>query len=355
MRMLIREMENTGRIFFPIDSLYIGGGTPSLMSVSDIGKIIETAYRKFDIQSNVEITVEVNPGTIGFQYLKDLRHVGVNRLSIGVQSFHDTHLQFLDRIHSEKEDRLIINNARQAGYDHIGLDLIYGIPGQTQKEWTKDLQEAVRFEPEHLSCYLLTYEPNTPLEKNRQKGDFIPPNEDQLADLFETTHRFLKDNGFDPYEISNFEKSDPGGHHDHRSRHNQKYWTYAPYLGFGPSAHSFIEPVRYWNIRDVKTYIDQLSSGKCPVAGRETLTKEQQFIEWIYLGLRQTDGISITRFNQKFNTDFYTLFGSLIADLTEKGFIKANENTCTLTLTGMRFCDSITERWVSYGMDKLTV
>ena len=353
-KMLIREMENVGRTFFPIDSLYIGGGTPSLMSASDIGRIIETAHRVFTLLPDVEITIEVNPGTIGFQQLKDLRHAGINRINIGVQSFHDSQLQFLGRIHSEKEARLAIKYARQTEYPHLGLDLMYGISGQTKQHWLKDLQEAVGFTPEHLSCYMLTYEPHTPLDNDRKKGRFVLPDDGHLADLFETTHRFLKDNGFDPYEISNFERSDPNGHHTHRSRHNQKYWTYAPYLGFGPSAHSFIEPVRHWNVRDIKTYITQLDAWRSPVAGKETLTREQQMIEWIYLGLRQTDGISIEGFQQKFNTDFYILFGLLVADLTKKGLMKANERVCGLTTAGMLFCDSITDRWVSYGLNNLT-
>lgn len=348
---LIKEMEKASPIQIPMDTLYFGGGTPSIIRPSDIDRLIQTAYRVFSLSSEAEITIEANPGTIGLRQLEDLRHAGINRINIGVQSFQKKQLQFLGRIHSENEARKAIKQARQAGYNHLGLDLIYGMPGQSRSDWLNDLKEAVEFSPEHLSCYMLTYEPDTPLDMARKKGRLFLPDDGQLADLFETTCQFLKAHAYHQYEISNFERSDPGGLRINRSRHNQKYWNYSPYLGFGPSAHSFIEPIRYWNIRDVETYIVRLDSGHSVMAGQETLTLHQQMIEWIYLGLRQTDGISIERFNRKFNRDFHTLFEPIIIDLEEKGLIKTNQTVCALTLSGMLLCDSITDRFVSYDMN----
>jgi len=311
---------------------------------------MEAAHRIFDISPDSEITIEANPGTIGIEQLKEYRQVGINRINIGIQSFQHKQLLFLDRIHSNQDARLSIKVARQAGYHRLGLDLIYGIPGQSRHDWMNDLQEAVEFSPEHLSCYSLTCEPGTPLDKNLKKGRFAMPTEEELSHLFKATYKYLRDNGYERYEISNFERSDPAGHHAYRSRHNQKYWNYAPYLGFGPSAHSFLEPIRHWNVRDVDAYISRLKAWQSPIEGKETLTKDQQMMEVIYLGLRQTDGISIQRFNQKFNADFNALYGKLIAELKERGLVQADENRCSLTPSGMLLCDTIAGQWVSYGM-----
>ncbi len=234
------------------DSLYIGGGTPSVFDADNIGRIIEAAHRSFNILKDAEITIEVNPETITPEKLKSLRRTGVNRINIGIQSFNPENLNFLGRLHSRSDAGFSGQWAREAGFENIGFDLIYGIPGQTKKAWITDLERALRFEPEHLSCYMLTCEPGTPLDASRQKGRFHPLNDDKISNLFMSTIEYLAARGYAQYEVSNFARIDSDstakpGFEQNRSRHNRKYWLFAPYLGLGPASHSFKEPERSWN------------------------------------------------------------------------------------------------------------
>ena len=321
---------------FSYDTLYIGGGTPSVLDAEQISRIIEAACRSFQILSDAEITIEVNPGTVTPEQLRGYRHAGVNRINIGVQSFQDANLKFLGRIHSAQNAHLAIRQARDAGFENLGLDLIYGIPGQSEKSWLADLHRAVAYRPEHLSCYMLTFESGTQMDDDRKKGRFCPADEALTARLFETTISFLEDHGYAQYEISNFARSV-----SKRSRHNQKYWTDAPYRGLGPSAHSFAAPERCWNCRSVKKYMETLSAGKLPIEKKETLTREQRILETIYAGLRKTDGIDIDNFNKRFSANFEKMFGEAITPLEKEGLIQRTQNRCLLSRRGMLFLDSI--------------
>ena len=320
------------------DTLYFGGGTPSVLKAKNIEHIIENAYRLFNFLHDTEITIEVNPGTVTSEKLKGYQSVGINRINIGVQSFQDANLDFLGRIHSGNDAELTIIEARKAGFDNIGIDLIYGIPGQTKKTWLSDLRKAVEFEPEHLSCYMLTYEKGTPLDRERRQGKFKPVAGSLLAELFETTMEYLTAHGYVQYEISNFAKNA-----SRISRHNFKYWSFSPYLGFGPSAHSFIEPRRYWNYRNVKKYIENVKEGRVPIEEKEILSKEQRMTEMVYLGLRKTDGIDIDAIDGNLGINFYQMFAEKIKQLEEDGYIHQimPENRCTLSRKGMLFLDSI--------------
>lgn len=339
---LMREMQLYCNVSFAFDTLYMGGGTPSVFEAKQVEAIIETACRLFKILPDTEITLEVNPGTVNPDKLTEYKRSGVNRVNIGVQSFQDKNLSFLGRIHSSKDAKLAVKWALKAGFDNIGLDLIYGIPGQSKKTWYLDLQKAVEFGLEHLSCYMLTIEPDTPLGKKRQKGDFQPMDDNLVCDLFKTTVEFLGNHGYTQYEISNFAQSSAN-----KSKHNWKYWSFIPYLGFGPSAHSYIEPSRYWNCRSVKTYIKKLNTGKTPVEGIETLSHEQRMIEAICVGLRKTEGIDIGLFEKKFDVRFHTIFEDTINNLKTKRYIHFAQNHCALSRKGMLFLDSITSMFVS--------
>ncbi|MBW1745487.1 MAG: radical SAM family heme chaperone HemW, partial [Deltaproteobacteria bacterium] len=270
--------------------------------------------------------------------LKGYHSVGINRINIGVQSFNDEFLDFLGRIHSTNDADLTIRGARKAGFDNIGIDLIYGIPGQTKKIWLSDLRKAVEFETEHLSCYMLTYEKGTPLDRERRQGRFKPVADSLLAELFETTMEYLTAHGYVQYEISNFAKNA-----SRISRHNFKYWSFSPYLGFGPSAHSFIEPRRYWNCRSVKKYIENIKEGRVPIEEKELLSKEQRMMEMIYLGLRKTDGIDIDAIDENLGINFRQIFAEKIKQLEEDGYILPiqHKNHCALSRKGMLFLDSI--------------
>ncbi|MBU4463376.1 MAG: radical SAM family heme chaperone HemW, partial [Proteobacteria bacterium] len=341
LKALMGEMRILGNIPFVFDTIYIGGGTPSVLTAEDIGKIIEATRQFFRISADVEITVEVNPGAVDQERFAGYKRVGVNRINIGAQSFQETNLKFLGRIHSEKHINPAVKWARKAGFDNIGLDLIYGIPGQTMKSWLLDLQKAVDLRPEHLSCYMLTYEPGTPMDKDRQEARFCPLPDNLAGDMFESTIEFLSANNYVQYEISNFALVQ-SYKRDNMSRHNRKYWLSAPYIGLGPSAHSFVEPVRYWNTRSVTKYIKDVNGGRLPIDGKEILSREQQMIEAISLGLRMTDGIKTDAFDKKFDVSFKKIFAETIAYLEKDGLIKLAENRCSLTRKGMLFADSIT-------------
>ncbi len=318
------------------DTLYIGGGTPSVLTPGDIGRIMEAAGRSFEILPDAEMTIEANPGTLSLEKLREYRRAGVNRINIGVQSFQDAALRFLGRIHSGRDAKLAIQWARQAGFENIGIDLIYGIPGQQEASWVLDLKRAVEFEPAHLSCYMLTYESDTRMERDRQSGRFDPLSEELGAMLFERTMTFSEAHGYIQYEISNFARSTR-----EKSRHNQKYWSDVPYLGLGPSAHSFSEPMRCWNHRSLKKYMADIRDGRLPTADAERLTREERMTEMIYAGLRQSEGIAMDRFEQKFGINFADHFRQAMQHLEEEGLVRRARNRCMLSRKGKLFLDSI--------------
>jgi oxygen-independent coproporphyrinogen-3 oxidase len=330
----------------PFDSLYIGGGTPSVLPADQIGRIIGQTYRQFNLDASAEITLEINPGTVTLESLKAYRQCGVTRLNIGVQSFQDNFLQWLGRMHSASEAKDAIRWARAAGFDQIGMDLIYGIPGQDRKTWIADLNQAISYDPEHLSCYMLTCEPETPLDRMRRHHKYQSMADNDIRDLFEITVTKLDEKGYPLYEISNFARDDINRPDINKSRHNRKYWADAAYIGFGPAAHSYLCPVRYRNHRSIETYIRDINSGMLPVAEKETLNLEQQLMETIFLGLRTQEGISIERFDEKSDKPFQTLFQDLLTDPELNPFFRLTPKRCALTFQGMVFLDSIAALFV---------
>jgi len=344
---LEREMGMRRGLQLTFDSVYIGGGTPSVLDAGDIGRLVETAWKQFDILPDSEITLEANPGTLCAEDLKAYRQCGINRLNIGVQSFHRENLGFLGRIHSGRQALEAIQWARQAGFDNIGLDLIYGLPGQTRANWLADLQRAVDLAPEHLSCYMLTRESGTPLDREIKAGHLKLPADSTMRALFDITIDFLKRHGFFHYEISNFARLTEDGHSPWISRHNKKYWTLAPYLGLGPSAHSFIDFQRWWNHRSVQKYVQQIETGRLPTAQKEKLTKEQLIMEAIYLGFRTAAGINTTTFEDRFGMNFFSAFKEPVAGFEKDGFLAITETRCALTRKGMAYLDSISAAFTS--------
>jgi oxygen-independent coproporphyrinogen-3 oxidase len=334
-------MEMVGQGGLAFDTIYIGGGTPSALKQSQIARIIEKTLSTFQITPDSEITLEANPGTVAFEYLRRLKDSGINRINIGIQSFKDANLNFLGRIHSAEEGGTALKRARDAGFDNLGIDLISGLPEQSKKAWIWELEKAVRFEPEHLSCYMLTFEAGTRMHNDMKNGKITPLSEDAAASIFETTSGFLEKNGYIHYEISNFASSE-----DKQSRHNLKYWSHIPYIGLGPSAHSFNGTTRSWNVKSVSGYIKKIEAGELPVEGSEALTREQQIIEAVFLGLRQKSGIDIRFFNEKFNLVFHDIFSEAISYLSCKGLITANDEKCALTEKGMVLLDTVCAEFV---------
>jgi oxygen-independent coproporphyrinogen-3 oxidase len=318
------------------DTIYIGGGTPSLLKPFQLMGVLQKAYTQFRFAPDLEVTMEVNPGTVCLDSLKTFVNEGVNRVNLGIQSFDDRRLGFLGRLHSAREGREAVRLAREAGMENLGFDLIYGLPNQTPKDWLKDLKEAAGYEPEHVSCYMLTYEEGTPLHGWRKAGKFRPLSEDGVRDLFEVTIDFLADKGYEQYEISNFARGKAL-----RSRHNQKYWRHAPYIGLGPSAHSFVEPKRWWNQGNLSRYFQSVLRGELPVEGMEQLNKDQLVLESVFLGLRTSDGVDTLEFTRRHHLDFLDLFGGLIERLQAQGLLSVSLGRCRLTREGMIFSDTI--------------
>jgi oxygen-independent coproporphyrinogen-3 oxidase len=268
---LIKEIEFSNRKY--LSSIFIGGGTPSLLTAKHLGMIIEKLNEVFDIQENAEITLEANPGTLSKNFLYDIKNIGINRLSIGVQSFIDDELKFLQRIHDSKTAETSIIDARYAGFENISLDLIFSIPGQTIKSWKHSLNKAIDFETEHISCYNLTYEKGTPLYNMQKAGKINKQSEEIDADMFEYTMKFLTEFGFLHYEVSNFAK--PGK----ECLHNLNYWSGGTYYGFGSAAHGYDGSARYWNIRSVEKYIQMINDHGNAIAGKEILSEEDMLEE----------------------------------------------------------------------------
>jgi oxygen-independent coproporphyrinogen-3 oxidase len=330
---------------FCFDSLYIGGGTPSLLSVAEMERILGAAHDNFTIAPDAEITVEANPGTLYGEKLKGYLRAGINRITIGVQSFIDENLSFLGRIHNARQAQEAIIAASQLGFSSIGIDLIYGLPGQDREAWLGELTRAVALGPEHISCYMLTLEEGTPMARDHRMGRFAMPPERETAGLFRATIRFLAENDYCQYETSNFARRTPLDlqmGRDNRSRHNCKYWNNCPYLGLGPSAHSFLSPRRFWNHASVEIYMTAVQAGSLPQAEEEVITAEKALIEGIYLGLRQTQGIHIPTFNAAHRIDFEKRFAAPLKELSGSGMLCVATEWCRLTIKGQCLLDSVT-------------
>ncbi len=327
---------------FPCDTLYLGGGTPSLLGPEALQRLIQEIRCRHPLPENAEITLEVNPGSMSPETLKAFRQAGINRLSIGVQSFSDARLQFLGRIHSAEQAHATIQAARAAGFDNLGLDLIYGLPDQTAGDWAEDLEQATAYGPEHLSCYILSYEPGLPLTRKLHSRLFTPLPNEAVAALFEQTIAFLSTKGYEHYEISNF-----AAQTGLRSRHNQKYWTFAPYLGLGPSAHSHQDGRRRWNHRSLSRYLSDLAAGRLPLETEEILSHQQQILEAVFLGLRQSRGIDLGWFDKKFKMNFQEVFAETIQRLHQEGFLQVTAGHCRLTTTGKLVLDGIVDLFVA--------
>ena len=337
---LVDEMEITD-FSSPADTLYFGGGTPSILAPEQIQRLIDAAVNRFQLSPDAEITIEANPGTVTAEKLAGFRQAGVNRINIGVQSFSDFSLGFLSRIHTANDAIASFGAARSVGYDNIGLDLIYGLPGQSEKMWQADLETAINLKPEHLSCYMLTYETGTRMEQNLRNGRFRQLPDKDVGMLYDFMVRYLEDNGFFQYEVSSFSMSGQT-----RSKHNQKYWTHVPYIGLGPSAHSLTGKKRSWNFRLLDVYLKKTGQGKLPIEDSEELTLRQLMMETLYLRLRCIDGISILEFEKRFNIDFNRFFGSIVSAYESDGYLEVINNQCRLTRKGMLLADSIASRFI---------
>ena len=337
---LFKEMEMYCNRFNPFDTVYIGGGTPSLLSPQQLESVLVNVRENFNLISNPEITpeitIETNPADLNRSFLESMCENGINRINIGVQSFDEKALNFLGRRHSVKQAISGVEASRAAGFHNIGLDLIYGVPAQDIGSWLDTLKQAVVFSPEHISCYQLTLETKTPLGMRYQAGEFSLPGEELQYEFFMKTSELLEDADYNHYEVSNFARGK-----EHTSRHNQKYWDHSPFLGLGPSAHSFHCNQRWWNHHSLDQYLSAINAGNLPIEETETLTMEQLRLEALYLGLRTKKGIFLQDLKNQYHYDLFTEKKEMLDKLQEEGLLSIQNGYLYPTQTGLAVADSL--------------
>jgi oxygen-independent coproporphyrinogen-3 oxidase len=321
-------------------TVYFGGGTPSLLSPQEIGRILDEVSRTRTVSDGAEITMEVNPGTVSRESLAGYRAAGVNRISIGIQSFDESDLRFLGRIHDGRQAEQCLRETREAGFTNVSLDLIYALPDQQLSGWERTLRHALEFSPEHVSAYGLIVEPGTPLHRWVSEGRVRPTDAEREAALYELTMDLLHTAEYEQYEVSNYAR--PG----YRSRHNSSYWSHADYRGLGPSAHSFRKDPggftgrRWWNVRDLTVYLDRWSRGEDPVGGEELVGRQAMANERIFLGLR-SDGLDVSRLRAEFGVDLPAIHPAVLERLAAEGLARWNGGLLRLTSRGYLLCDEI--------------
>jgi oxygen-independent coproporphyrinogen III oxidase len=327
----------------PFSSVYVGGGTPSLLSPAQVRRILHSLLAAFPVAADAEISMECNPGTVDASSLAAYREAGVNRISLGVQSFRDDDLRLLGRIHTSRDVLDAVDAARRAGFVNISIDLMFSLPDQTAEGWLRNLGQARELGIPHLSCYSLTVEEGTPLHRSVAAGRFRPPDEDSDAALFELTMETLAGWGYDHYEVSNYAL--PG----FACRHNRSYWRGEDYLGFGPAAFSTWRDRREWNVRDTAAYEQSLAAGTLPVDGGEDLDIGMRRSERIYLGLRG-EGIDLDAFRALHGDGLLTPSGGIIEEYFAGGFLRLRGNVLQLTPSGFLLCDEICARLMGMGI-----
>lgn len=311
-----------------ITSVYIGGGTPTVLSADRLGRILSASAPAQLRAAECEVTVEANPGTVDAESLRTLRRLGFNRLSLGVQSLDDHTLKLLGRVHDAAEARRALILARAAGFENVNLDFIYGLPRQSLASWRRTLREALRLDPEHLSLYALSVEPGTPLHDWVERGEIELPGEDQVADMYSLAEESLRDSGYEHYEISNWAR--PG----RECRHNLVYWANEPYVGFGVGAHSYVDGRRRGNVADPAEYIRRVTEGLEVVESDEAIGPDLEMAETLFLGLRRGAGVSHSEFRRRFGCELAGRYGPTIAELVRAGLLSADAAGIRLTPRG---------------------
>ena len=325
------DQYSADRIF---TSIYFGGGTPSLMQPEYISEIISTIKKFYAVSDNAEITLETNPGTVDKQKLRLFHNVGINRISIGIQSFDENELKFLTRIHDKETALRTVDYANEAGFKNINIDLIFNLPDQTKEKWKSNLNIAVQLPITHISAYSLILERGTILNKMVIDGKIKIQDSDYDADLYEICLDFLEDNLFIQYEVSNFAKE------GFECIHNNAYWRYKDYLSFGTSAHSFINGKRWWNYSSLKKYLSEMEKKNYAAANFEYINKKQMLNEYIMLALR-SKGINISEFRDIFGENWLKINADYLSELKNKNFILFNDKYIRLTKSGYALCDEI--------------
>ena len=330
----------------PLQSIYFGGGTPSLLSSRSIGMLLDAILHHFPVSVSLEITLEMNPRTEE-DYIKSLLHAGINRLSIGAQSFNPALLHALGRDHTTEQIERCVRTARAAGFENISLDLMVGNPDETLLEVESDLAQAVALSPDHISVYALTLEKGTPFYKSFQKGHLSIPSDDTVADMLDVVAERLPELGYHRYEISNF--SVPGK----ESNHNLAYWNGDDYLGIGAGAHSYCShkiplPQRHANISRPEDYIEETSATGMAVAWSNTLSVKDQMFEFFFLGFRKSEGINKQEFTRRFHVPLEEVYPDVVSHLCKQGLLERVGDHIRCTTKGFRLSDSVFEYFIPH-------
>ena len=327
---ICREIESWAHLSGPVETVFLGGGTPSQVEPVLIGQMLEAAQRHLGLHPDAEISVEVNPGTVDCEKFSRLKALGCNRISIGAQAFGDADLRHLGRQHSAADVERAYAAAREVGFANVSLDLVANVPGVSEDNWHFSVERAITLAPEHLSVYSLTIEVGTIFAQRQHQGLLKPVADDGQARTLEWTDAQLVAAGYEHYEISNYARL------GYRSRHNWGYWTGIPYLGVGLGAHSFISGKRFWNTRDLNAYLDAMDQGRSPCAGGETIAPDVARRERLWLGLRTVEGVELTEVevgrvqsNKRF------------ADLVKVEYVALEGQRLRLTRTGFLLADAL--------------
>lgn len=316
----------------PVDSIYLGGGTPSRLGADGIARVLDRVRARYPIARGAEVTIEANPEDVTPDAAARWRDAGVNRVSLGIQSFNDDVLRWMHRTHDAARAVAAAGELRQAGFDDWSLDLIFALPPEVERSWIDDVQRAIDLGPMHISCYGLTVEPHTPLRRWRERGDVHEADEERYESEFLETDRMLTLAGFEHYEVSNYAL--PG----RRAVHNAAYWRRVPYVGLGPSAHSFDGRSRRWNEREYQAWHERILAGEDPVEGAESLDDAAVALEEVYLGLRTTEGIPVTAANagqfDRWSDEGWAIVVGGRGTLTPSGWLRLD--SLVADLTGVR-------------------
>jgi oxygen-independent coproporphyrinogen-3 oxidase len=323
-----------------IDTVYFGGGTPSLLPRGDLESILDAIRQTATLAADTRVFLEANPEDVDEARLTSWRALGIHTLTLGVQALDDDALRFLGRRHNAADARRAVRLALEAGFETVSFDLIYGLPGQSVQRWRRTLDQAVELGPQHLSCYQLTIEPRTFFARAVDQGTLVPVVESIQAELFRCTHEHLRAHGYSPYEVSNFARG-----HQHRSRHNQKYWHHVPYVGLGPSAHSFDGRSRSWNERHLARWQQRLRAGDTAIAGCETLGPHGLALEIVMLGLRTTAGIDLGHCQRRFGFDLAAGNRGRIDRWVADGLLIREGDRLRPTLSGLAVADTLASTW----------
>jgi oxygen-independent coproporphyrinogen-3 oxidase len=317
------------------DTLYFGGGTPSLLAPAEVGSIIDEARRSLGLSAAAEITLEANPESVSEESLEHFRKAGVNRLSFGVQSFRDDELKRLGRLHSARRAVEVVDMARRAGFDNISIDLMMWLPGQDVARWLSSVGDAIRVNPDHLSLYILEVYPHLPLRQEIERFGWTQEADDGVAEMYESAMEMLEAAGYEQYEISNVCR--PG----RESRHNVKYWTDGDWSGFGPGAHSTWRGTRWRNVASTEDYIRKIVAGVSVTADRHELSRDERLGDALFTGLRLTRGVDIEILSKRYGVDVWQRFGRRLSPFVDAGILLKGESHLRLTRKGMLLANEV--------------